>query len=52
MQPALEAGTRDSEHLSIVLRQRLARALGVSVAYLIEMYEEEDEDEPAQAGAD
>ena len=49
----LEAGARDVEHLSVGVARRLARALGVSVDYLIGMYEEnEDEDEPAQAVAD
>ena len=45
----LEAGARDAEHLSVGVARRLARALGVSVDYLIGMYEEEDEDELAQA---
>ena len=48
----LEAGVRDVEHLSVGVARRLARALGVSVDYLIGMYEEdEDEDEPAPAVA-
>jgi transcriptional regulator with XRE-family HTH domain len=47
----LEAGTRDVERLSVGVARRLARALGVSLDYLIGMYEE-DEDEPAQAVAD
>ena len=47
----LEAGARDVEHLSVGVARRLARALGVSVDYLIGMYEEEDEAEPAHAVA-
>ena len=47
----LEAGTRDVEHLSVGVARRLARALGVSVDYLIGMYEEDDEDESGQAVA-
>jgi transcriptional regulator with XRE-family HTH domain len=37
----LEAGARDVDHLSIGVARRLATALGVSVDYLIGMYEQE-----------
>jgi len=47
----LEAGARDVEHLSVGVARRLARALGVSVDYLIGMYEEDDEDESVQVVA-
>src|SRR2546430_11581572 len=47
----LEAGARDVEHLSVGVARRLARALGVSVDYLIGMYEEDDEDESLQTVA-
>ena len=42
----LERGIRDGEGLSVATIKRLARALGVSVDYLIGMYEDDDE-EPA-----
>jgi XRE family transcriptional regulator, master regulator for biofilm formation len=38
-------------HPSLPVAMRLAKALGVTLDYLAGMYEEEDEDEPAQAVA-
>lgn len=44
----LEAGNRDVEHLSVGVARRLARALGVTVDYLIGVYDEERKFEPAE----
>jgi len=38
-------------HPSLPVAMRLAKALGVTLDYLAGMYEDEDEDEPAQAVA-
>jgi len=43
-----EAGSRNAEHMSVSYAKRLARVLGVSVDYLIGMYEDEEKDIPAQ----
>ena len=44
-----EAGSRNAEHMSVIYAKRIARSLGVSVDYLIGMYEDDDhgDGEPA-----
>ena len=40
-----EAGMRNAEHMSVAYAKRMARVLGVSVDYLIGMYEDDDQAE-------
>jgi len=44
---AVEVGTRSGDRLSAQTCRRLARALGVTVDYLIGVYEDEDDEAPA-----
>lgn len=38
-----EAGSRNAEHMSVTYAKRIARVLGVSVDYLIGMYEDDEQ---------
>jgi transcriptional regulator with XRE-family HTH domain len=49
---AVETGARGGRNLTLDTGKRLAKALGVTLDYLAGMYEEEDQDAPAQAVAD
>ena len=41
-----EAGSRNAENMSVTSAKRIARALGVSVDYLIGMYDEDEDPVP------
>jgi transcriptional regulator with XRE-family HTH domain len=45
-----EAGSRNAEHMSVTYAKRIARTLGVSVDYLIGMYQDDEEDDVEPAG--
>ena len=45
-----EAGSRNAEHMSVAYAKRIARVLGVSVDYLIGMYEDDDQEDGDHTG--
>lgn len=46
---AVETGARGGRNLTLDTGKRIAKALGVTLDYLAGMYEDENEDAPAQA---